>query len=174
MNTPQQQQNKKPPRRKSRYGTQLEEKQNLKNIYGIRERQLARYFSEARKGKKETGPLMIELLESRLDNAIYRAGIAKTRSQARQMASHRLFTVNKKAVDVPSYRLQKGDVVSAREGKRKVSYFKNFEKRMQNAEIADWLQVDVKDYSFKLVAMPDADNAKLGVDTQAIVELLSR
>lgn len=161
-------------KRKSRYGGQLEEKQNLKSIYKLRERQLKRYFVEAQKAKDETGPYMMELLERRLDSAIYRAGFAETRAQARQMASHRLFMINDRPIDVPSCRLKNGDKVAVRESKRDKAYFSNFEKRMQNANIPDWMQLEVSGYGFKVVSAPSAEDASVGIDLQAIVELLGR
>ncbi len=161
-------------KRKSRYGEQLEEKQGLKSIYKIRERQLKRYFVEAQKANKETGPYMMELLERRLDSAIYRAGFAETRAQARQMASHRLFMVNEKPVDVPSCRLKNGDKVAVRENKRSKAHFSNFEKRMQNVRAPGWMQLEVDGYGFKVISAPSSEDASVGIDLQAIVELLGR
>jgi small subunit ribosomal protein S4 len=160
--------------RKSRYGTQLEEKQNLKEIFGLREEQLKKYFNEARRGEKMLGPSLVTLLERRLDNAVYRAGIAETRKQARQMTTHGLFAVNGRGVNVPSLRLKKGDVVSVKEGKRRASYFTNFDKKMQSAEPPAWIKTDMKSFGFKVEGEPTLEEAKLGVDLQAIVELLSR
>lgn len=159
---------------KSRFGAQLEEKQNLKEIYGIAEAQLKNYYKAAKKSTDETGPALIERLERRLDNAIYRAGFATTRAQARQMASHGLFSVNGRSVTVASIILSEGDEVQVKENKRKKSYFTNFDKRMQNAQIADWLTLDVKNYGFKVIGKPSADQAGIGVAIQEIVEFLSR
>lgn len=161
-------------RRKSRYGEQLEEKQGLKDIYQLRERQLRKYFMEAQKSKNETGPYMMELLERRLDSAIYRAGFAETRAQARQMASHRLFTINGRPVDVPSCRLKNGDKIAVRAAKRKKAYFSNFEKRMQNVQVPDWIQLEVGGYGFQVIGAPSAEDISVGIDLQAIVELLGR
>jgi small subunit ribosomal protein S4 len=164
----------KRPKRKSRYGEQLEEKQNLKDIYKLRERQLKKYFVEAQKSKDETGPHMMELLERRLDSAIYRAGFAATRAQARQMASHRLFAVNGRPTDVPSCRLKNGDNVAVRESKRGQAHFSNFEKRMQNVRAPEWMQLKVDGYGFEVISAPLAEDASVGIDLQAIVELLGR
>jgi len=159
----------------SRYSIQLEEKRNLKNIFGIREAQLRRYFREARAGRgKETGPYLIELLERRLDNALFRAGFAETRAQARQMASHKLVTVNGRSVNIPSYRLRPGDVVQVKESKRGKSHFANFEKKMQNVQLPGWLAAQPNEFSFSVTGAPSPQEAKLAVDTQAVVELLSR
>lgn len=163
-----------PHRRRTRYGIQLEEKQNLKNIFGVRENQLKRYYREARRAREETGLALVQLMERRLDNALYRAGFAVNRAQARQMASHRLMEVNEKPVDVPSLRLKEGDEVKVKENKRNKSYFTNFAKRMQNVPLPSWLELDVENFAFRVVGEPKTEEAKLGVDVQAIVELLSR
>lgn len=168
------QQNNRRPKPKSRYGTQLEEKQNLKSIYGVRERQLKKYYKKARQSSGETGPVLIEILERRLDNAIYRAGMAETRNQARQMASHGLFEVNERPVNIPSIELSVGDSVRVKKHKREKSYFTNFEKRMQNAQVASWIELDIKGFGFKVQNLPTLDEAGIGVSVQEIVELLSR
>lgn len=159
---------------KSRYGTQMEEKQNLKEIFGIREEQLRKYYREAKRSSEETGPELISLLERRLDNTVYRAGFATTRGAARQMTTHRLFTVNNRPVDVPSYRVKPGDVVSVRENKRGKALFSNFEKRMQNVNAPSWILIDGGTYSFKVTGDPQVSEAMVGVDVQAIVEYFAR
>ncbi len=160
--------------RKSRYGVELEEKRNLKEIFGLRDEQLKKYFREARRGQKIVGPALVGLLERRLDNAIYRSGIAETRKQARQMASHGIFSVNGRGVNIPSYSLRNGDVVSVKESKKGLSYFTNFEKKMQGAEPPAWIKTDMKSFGFRVEGEPTMEEAKIGVDIQAIVELLSR
>lgn len=161
-------------RPRTRYATQLEEKQNLKNVFGVREKQLKRYYNEAQHAHEETGAKLVELMERRLDNALYRAGFAVNRAQARQIASHRMLEVNGRPVDIPSLRLKVGDVVRVKESKRKKSYFTNFSKRMQNVPVPEWLELDVENFAFKVVGQPTDKEAKLGVDIQAIVEFLSR
>jgi small subunit ribosomal protein S4 len=159
----------------NRYGIQLEEKRNLKKIFGVREAQLRRYYREARSARsKETGPYLVELLERRLDNALYRAGFAVTRAQARQMASHRLVEVNERPVNIPSLRLTRGDTVRVKESKRSKSHFKSFAKRLQNAQAPEWLKLDPVEFSFTVTNEPTLAEAKLGVDVQAVVELLAR
>ncbi len=176
--TPQQkqQQQQKGRRRRppSRYGIGLQEKQTLKKIFGLREEQLKRYYTRALKFKGQTGPTLITLLERRLDNAIFRSGFAQTRPQARQMTTHRLFTVNGKAVDVPSYSLKKGDVVAVRESKRVKSYFSSFEKRMQNADSPSWILVNPQEFSFTVTATPTYEEANVGVDVRVVVEFFAR
>src|SRR3989344_438204 len=161
--------------RQSRYSVQLEEKQNLKRGFGLREEQLKRYYREAvAKRDAESGPYLIELLERRLDNALFRAGVAATRPQARQMASHRLITVNGRVVNIPSFRLKAGDVVTVKESKRAKAYFTTYEKRMQNVQPPAWIELDNKNFSFKITGRPVPEEAKLAIDAQAVVELLSR
>lgn len=159
---------------KSRYGTQMDEKQQLKGIYGIQEQQLKNYYARARASKEETGPELIVLLERRLDNAVYRAGFAPTRKAARQMATHRLLTVNGRSVDIPSYRLSVGDRVAVRESKRAKAPFSNFEKRMQNVKAPTWLTLNPAEFSFAVTTVPTLSEANVGVDVQAIVEYFAR
>lgn len=161
-------------RQPSRYGVQMREKQGLKGIYGIREEQLSRYFHEAHRSTAETGPYLVELLERRLDNALFRAGFAETRPAARQLASHRLVTVNGHAVTIPSLRLKKGDVVEIKTSKRTKPLFTNFVKHLQNVPPVTWLQITPENFAFKVTALPAADEAGLGVDIRAIVEYFAR
>lgn len=161
-------------RPKSRYGTQMAEKQNFKSIFGIREEQLRKYYGHALRSKEETGRKLVALLESRLDSAVYRAGLAATRRQARQMVSHRLFVVNGRPVNIPSIQLKAGDEVRVREGKRGKSYFTNFEKKMQNVSTPSWLVLDTEHYGFRVQALPSSEEANLGVDVDAIVEFFAR
>ena len=161
-------------KQKSRYGTQMAEKQQLKGIYGIQEQQLRNYYTQAHRSKAETGPELVVLLERRLDNAVYRAGFAPTRQAARQMSTHRLLTVNGRPVDVPSYRLKPGDVVAVRESKRGKALFSNFEKRMQNVKSPAWLLLNPTEFGFTVTALPTMSEANVGVDIQAIVEYFAR
>lgn len=159
----------------TRYGEQSAEKRNLKQIFGISEAQLRRYYRAARSSRaKEAGPYLVELIERRLDNAVFRAGLAQTRPQARQMVTHGLFFVNDRPVTIPSRLLKAGDVVRVKDSKRMKSYFTNFAKRMQNVQPPGWIALEVELFGFKISGMPSAVEAKLGVDTQAVVELLSR
>lgn len=171
MSNAPQRRNRRP---KSRYGIQLEEKQNLKSIYGIRDKQLKIYYEQAQKLTGETGPQLIKTLESRLDNAIYRAGLAETRKQARQMVSHGYFEVNGRPVNIPSIKLKTKDNVTVKKSKQNKYYFTNFEKRMQNAQVPDWILLDVENYGFTIAAEPSYDEATIGISVQEIVELLAR
>jgi small subunit ribosomal protein S4 len=174
--TPQQKQQQQGRRRRqvSRYGTGLQEKQSLKKIFGLREEQLRKYYERALKVKGQTGPTLVTLLESRLDNAIFRSGFAQTRPQARQMSTHRLFAVNGTPVDVPSYSLKVGDVVSVLPGKQKKAYFSSFEKRMQNIDTPSWILVNAPEFSFKVTGTPSYEEANVGVDLRAVVEFFAR
>lgn len=172
INQQQQQQRRRRPR--TRYGQQMEEKQQLKAIFGVREEQLRRYYKLSRKSRAETGPALIAFLEKRLDNAIFRAGFAETRPQARQMASHRLFTVNGRAVNIPSYQVRVGDVIGIKESKRGKNLFLNFEKRTQNMRPPSWIEIQNQDFAFKIVGEPTVQEAGLGVDIRAVVEMFAR
>lgn len=161
-------------RAKSRYGTQMSEKQNLKKIYGIREEQLRHYFKEARRARGETGPFLVERLERRLDNAVYRAGWAPTRRAARQMVSHRLVQVNGRTVNIPSLALRAGDIVVVKESKRSKPLFENFAMSLQNVNTPSWILLDPKNFAFKVTALPNMQEAALGVDMRAVVEYFAR
>lgn len=161
-------------RQASRYGQQLSEKQELKEIYGLREEALKHYYRRALVALGETGPHLIRALEKRLDNAVFRAGMAQTRAQARQMVTHGLFTVNSRKANIPSLALAVGDVVAVKESKRDKALFNNFEKRMQGARLPKWLTLDVKGYGFSVVSEPDAEEAGIPVDIRAVVELFAR
>lgn len=161
-------------RQKSRFGTQMEEKQNLKAIYGIREGQLRRYYQEALKAGGQTGPTIITLLEQRLDNVLYRGGFAETRKASRQMATHGHVQINGRAVDVPSVRLLPGDVITIKESKRKKKLYENWQKHLQNVSTPSWLVIDPEQYSLKVTAAPTADEANIGIDIRAVVEYFAR
>lgn len=143
-------------------------------MYGIREQQLKRYYRDAKRLEGETGPNLISLLEGRLDNAVFRAGLAQTRPQARQMASHRLFMVNGRPVDIPSYPLKPGDTVTVRESKKKLPFFSSIEKRLQNVAAPSWVSLVPKDFGFEITATPTYEEANVGVDVRAVVEYFAR
>lgn len=159
---------------RSRYAIQLREKQSLKNTYGIREEQLRKYFSNAHRSGGQTGRSLITLLERRLDNAVFRAGMAQSRSQARQMTSHRFFSINGRPVNIPSHPLKKDDVISIREQKRSTAFFSNFEKRMQNSKPPSWILLDSSSWSFKITQDPMFEEANVDVNVQAVVEFFAR
>lgn len=164
----------KRPRRISRYGFQLAEKQRLKEIFGINERQLHNYYLEAQRSEKATGPYLIELLERRLDNAVYRAGFAQTRAAARQLVGHGFFAVDKRSNNIPSRRVSKDMLVTIKENKRKKGPFVNFPKSLQNVQPPLWIQLDPEGFSFRVVQPPTMEEANIGVDVGAIVEFFAR
>jgi small subunit ribosomal protein S4 len=161
-------------RRVSEYGTQLKEKQKARWTYGVLERQFRKYFEEASKKKGITGDALIQILESRLDNIVYRLGFAETRAQARQLVSHGFVTVNSKKVNIPSYRAKVGDVVAIRENKQKSAYVNNLKQKMKNVKTQEWLTVDGDKLSGKVLSVPTAEQVENRINTQLIVELYSR
>ena len=169
-----QQQSRRRRQNKSRYSEQMSEKQSLKKIYGIRENQLRINYRRAQRSDQQTGDQLIVLLESRLDNAIFRAGFVDTRPAARQMSSHGLLTINGRSIDVPSAQLKIGDVVAVKENKREQPIFANLKKRLASVNPPAWIRIDADNYSFEIIALPEAAAAAIPVDVQAIVEYFAR
>lgn len=161
-------------RQQSRYGIQIQEKKALKELYGIREEQLRVYYQRALRSKDETAPVLVSLLERRLDNAVFRAGFAQTRPQARQLVTHGYFMVNGRRVDIPSYLLHAADVVTVKESKRGKAFFSSFDKRMQNVRTPSWIVIDVGGFGFRVEGEIDTEEAQVGVDMRAIVEFFTR
>lgn len=161
-------------RQMSRYGSQMAEKQQLKEIYGVREQQLKNYYLKAKRSKRQTGVELMGALERRLDNAVFRAGFAVTRPTSRQMVSHGYFTVNGKVTNVASHGLRPGDVVSIKETKRKKAHFVAFPKSLQNVTPPGWIVLEPDTFSFKVSALPAADDSPMPVDIQAVVEFFAR
>lgn len=161
-------------RQVSRYGSQMAEKQQLKEIFSVRETQLKNYYLKAKRSKGRTGAELLAVLERRLDNAVFRAGFAVTRPAARQMVSHGYFKVNGKVTNVASYSLKPGDVVSIKETKRKKSHFVAFPKSLQNVTPLPWIVLYPDTFSFKVSARPQPEDSPLGVDIQAVVEFFAR
>jgi small subunit ribosomal protein S4 len=162
------------PRPKSRYGMQMAEKQQLKEIYGISETQLRNYYREAHRRRGDTGTYLISLLERRVDNAVFRAGFAVTRPSARQMVSHKMFQVNGRTINVASYSLKPGDVVMIKESKRGKSLFANFPKSLQNVNLPSWIELTPDSFSFKVTALPSGEEANVGVNILSVVEFFAR
>jgi small subunit ribosomal protein S4 len=157
----------------STYGLQLIEKQKIRYTYGITEHQLANYVAKAVALKKGTAKEnLYQLLEARLDNAIYRAGVADTRRQARQMTSHGHILVNGKRTMVPSYSVSAGDVFSIREGSKTSPLFANLEKKSQDFITPAWLTFDQKSFSGKVLGIPTGDEPML--DFAVVIEFYSR
>ncbi|KKR84284.1 MAG: 30S ribosomal protein S4 [Candidatus Uhrbacteria bacterium GW2011_GWF2_41_16] len=164
---------KKQPRLSS-YGTQLREKQKAKRLYNIMERQFRRYFDMARAKKGNTANMLVQVLEQRLDNVIYRLGFGMTRRQARQMVNHGFFAVNGKKVDIPSFQVRIGDEISIQESKRERPMVKEVEQRLTKAQPAKWLHLDAQNLKGKVVSIPEGEDLQTVFDPTLIVELYSR
>ena len=162
------------PQRISEYGTQLREKQKAKVIYGLMERQFRRYYEVASKKVGATGDSLLQLLELRLDNVVYRLGFALTRPQARQLVSHGFFEINGKKVNIPSLQVRVGDEIKLREVKQKSGYVKNLVPLLANAQTVEWLSLDPKSFSGKVLSKPSKDQLDTSINSQLIVEYYSR
>ncbi len=160
--------------RLSVYGTQLREKQKAKRLYNILERQFKNYFEKASKQKGNTGDILVQLLEERLDNVVYRLGFASTRRQARQLVNHAYFEVNDKKVNIPSYRVKVGDVISIRKNKAEKKITKEIKERLSKHETPSWLHLDPEKMSGKVTSIPEGEDLKQVFDTKLIVEFYSR
>ena len=155
------------------YGIQLREKQKVKRTYGVLENQFRRYFEAADRQKGITGQLLLQSLERRLDNVIYRVGFATSRAQARQLVRHGHFLVNGKRVDIPSYSLKSGDTVSIREGSRENPTILHAREEVKGRGIPEWISPE-GDHGAKVVSMPTREQINLPVQEQLIVELYSK
>jgi small subunit ribosomal protein S4 len=154
------------------YGVQLREKQKVKRIYGVLEDQFRRYFEQADRTRGITGETLLQLLERRLDNAVYRLGFATSRAQGRQLVLHGHFLVNGRKVDVPSYSLKSGDVVSVRESSRENASIVHAMGEVKGRGIPEWLTLDGT--SGKVMGLPTREQINLPVQEQLIVELYSK
>ena len=156
------------------YGTQLREKQKIKRIYGLCEKQFHKYYEEADRQKGVTGANMLQLLERRLDNVVYRMGIGLSRSQARQLVNHAHITVNGKTVNIPSYIVKAGDVVAVKENIAGNKFFKELKERKPNGTLPKWLEFDLASLSGKVIALPEREDIAMDVREQLVVELYSK
>ena len=160
----------------SLYLTQLREKQKVRRMYGLLEKQFAKLMREAVKAEGLTGVKLLEFLERRADNVVFRAGFATTRRQARQLVSHGHFTLNGKRIDVPSIRLNPGDVLEVRAKSQNTDYFKNLPNIMgaAGATPLSWLKADGKKMKIEITGTPKREEAEAGINEQLIVEYYSR
>ncbi len=156
------------------YGVQLREKQKVKRIYGVLEDQFRRYFESAERQRGITGETLLQLLERRLDNVVYRLGLATSRSQARQLVRHGHFTVNQRKVDVPSYSLRAGDVLGVRTSSQKAAVLAHAMEEVKGRGIPEWLQFDGDQMTGRVVSLPTREQINLPVQEQLIVELYSK
>jgi small subunit ribosomal protein S4 len=161
-------------RKESDYGLQLREKQKVRRLYGVFERQFRRYFQQAQRMKGMTGENMLVVLESRLDNVIYRLGLASSRAQARQLISHGHFEVNGRKTNVPSFLVSVGDKVAVRENNKKKTHFKELAKELDDGRVPGWLKLDSKSLSGEVLSLPTRDQIDLTLNEQLIVEFYSR
>jgi small subunit ribosomal protein S4 len=158
----------------SNYGTQLREKQKIKFMYGLLEKQFRLNFVKADKMKGETGTNMLQLLESRLDNVAFRLGFAPSRPAARQLVSHKHFLVNNKVVNIPSYIVEQGDVIEVRDKSKKMDIILESMRRIKGDIDLSWLELDKAKLRGTFVAVPDRDEMQLTVNEQLVVELYSK
>ena len=161
-------------RRPSDYAVRLREKQKLRRIYGISERQFRNLFEEASKKKGVTGSVFLGLLESRLDNVVYRLGFAVSRRQARQLVRHGHITVNRRRVDLPSYRVRPGDEIAVAEKSRNLELIRQNLEAMKGRKVGPWLSLDVEGMKGKFLRLPDREDLALPVNEQLVIEFYSR
>ena len=160
--------------RMTEYGLQLREKQKVRRMYGVLEKQFRRYYKEADRRKGPTGINLLQLLESRLDNVVYRMGFASTRAEARQLVSHKAISVNGRTVNIPSYQVQPGDVVAVREKARNQARIATAMEIHQQRGLPSWVEVDPKKFEGVFKAVPDRSDLSADIHENLIVELYSK
>lgn len=158
--------------RVSEYCLQLREKQKVKRMYGVLEKQFRRYYSEADRMKGNTGSLLVSLLERRLDNVVYRIGFVPSRNQARQLVNHGHFLVNGKKVDIPSFMVKEGDIVSVKNPKSVC--FQNLAENLKNAPTTSWIGTDDKKMEGRVNAIPSGNDVDLDVNVQLVIEYYAK
>ncbi len=160
--------------RPSDYHRQLREKQKVRRIYGVPERQFRRYFRVAERRSGLTGENLLALLERRVDNIIYRLGLADSRAQARQLVQHGHFTINDRRVTIPSYVMRVGDVIAVRQQDRRKTYFKDRADMLDSQRVPNWLSLDVANCSARIVSIPRREDVDAPIEEQLVVEYYSR
>ena len=158
----------------SEYGTQLREKQKTKSFYGVGEKQFRKYFAMAENKKGITGEVLLQILESRLDNVVYRLGFGSSRAQARQLVNHGHFEVNGKKVNIPSYLVKAGDVIAVREIKKDSKIIKENAEVNSSKPIPEWLEKDNEKLNAKVIRLASREDVDLPVEEHLIVELYSK
>ena len=157
------------------YGKQLREKQKAKRMFGLSESQFKKYYDKADRSKEVTGGALLQLLERRLDNVLYRSGFALTRAQGRQFASHGMFRVNGKRINVPSCEVRVGDIIEIRESRKGSPIFpKNKETLGEAHDVPSWLKVDSKKLTIEVIELPSQTHFESIIEPQLIVEFYSR
>lgn len=165
---------RKPQRKHSYYALQLREKQKVKNMYGVLERQFKRYYTIAQKRKGETGRILIQILERRLDNVIFRACCALSRNQARQFARHNFFKINGKKVNIPSYTVRVGDVLTMDDESKRKIVKENLDSLEKTRSVAGWLDLNKDALTITVQRLPEKEDLVIPVKEQLIVELYSK
>ncbi len=161
-------------RKEKDYGIRLREKQKVRRIYGILERQFKRYFQLAEKKKGITGENLLQILETRLDNTVFRAGFASSRAEARQLVLHNHFTVNNQKVNIPSYSVKPNDVIQVKEKSKNIARIESAIEFAQQRAIPDWLDVDNEKMQVTIRSFPTRDQISENIQEQLIVELYSK
>ena len=161
-------------KKQSEYGMQLNEKQKVRFIYGVLEKQFAKYYVMATKMNGVTGECLLQILESRLDNVIYRMGLANTRREARQIVNHGHVTVNGKRVDIPSYLVKPGEVISLRESSRNADRMKDIVERNSHRLVPKWIDMNKDTLEGKIIALADREDIDFPVEEHLIVEYYSK
>lgn len=161
-------------RRVSDFQKQLREKQKLRRIYGVMEAQFRRYYESALRKRGMTGQALLEQLEQRLDNVVYRLGYAASRNQARQLVTHGHFNINGRRTDVPSTLVNPGDEISVRQGSRKRPYFKDLAVEAETRTCPEWLERDLDNLSGRMLQMPERGDIEAALNEQLVVEYYSR
>ncbi len=161
-------------KKQSEYGLQLNEKQKVKFIYGVLENQFRKYYVMATKRDGITGEMLLQILETRLDNVVFRMGLANTRREARQLVNHGHFLVNGKKVDIPSYLVKTGDVISLKEKSKSSERIKEIVETNASRLVPKWLDMDKNTLAGKVVALPLRDDIDYEVEEHLIVELYSK
>ena len=161
-------------RKSSNYGVQLREKQRMKYMYGLLEKQFRNYYKKAQIKTGPTGHNLLIMLESRLDNTIFRLGLALTRRAARQLVSHKHFLVNNRCVNIPSFQLKPGDMINVREKSKKMDLFQDSLRKVQGDNPMPWLQIDKAKLTGEFISAPDRDEITEPLNEQLVVELYSK
>lgn len=164
-----------PSRGRSEFGRQLSMKQKIKRLYGVLERQFRHHFEESKLRQGATGDLLLQRLECRLDNVVYRLGFASSRTAARQLVGHKFFTVNGKRMNIPSYEMKVGDVVTLKTSKEEKTLTKNRIELLKNKkDVPHWLSLDADKLEGKILALPSREDVGISVDAQMVVEYYSK
>ena len=158
----------------SNYGLQLREKQKVKRIYGLLERQFRGYYRKASRSKGVTGSVLLQMLECRLDNTIFRLGFATTRAQARQIVGHGLIIVNGKKVNIPSYQVKSGEVIEVKDNEKIREYIQKNVEATKDIAVPGWLEADAKKLTGKVIRLSQRDDVQFPINEQLIIELYSK